>query len=124
MKLATVNCEGSVISDFFGPIPTQLTIHADQPEGTISRNLYGQFDVGAKSEIYSVIYELAERGVGVVIVFSELPEVMGACDRIIVMRQRRFVADVSRQDATAEKILSLALPIAPVTAPAVSPSDL
>ena len=70
-------------------------------------------DVGAKSEIYSIIYALAERGVGVVIVSSELPEVMGVCDRIVVMRQRRFVANVSRQDATAENILSLALPIAP-----------
>ena len=75
-------------------------------------------DVGAKSEIYSIIYALAERGVGVVIVSSELPEVMGVCDRIIVMRQRRFVANVSREDATAENILSLALPVAP-TAPAL-----
>jgi L-arabinose transport system ATP-binding protein len=70
-------------------------------------------DVGAKSEIYTIIYDLAKQGVGVVVVSSELPEVMGICDRIIVMRQRRFVADLSRAEATAEKILSLALPVAP-----------
>ena len=70
-------------------------------------------DVGAKSEIYSILYELAGKGVAVVVVSSELPEVMGICDRIIVMRQRRFVAELPREEATAEKILSLALPVAP-----------
>ena len=70
-------------------------------------------DVGAKSEIYSIIYDLAKQGVGVVVVSSELPEVMGICDRIIIMRQRRVVAEMSRGEATAEKILSLALPVAP-----------
>ncbi|HEY8898972.1 MAG TPA: L-arabinose ABC transporter ATP-binding protein AraG [Chthoniobacterales bacterium] len=68
-------------------------------------------DVGAKSEIYSIIYDLAKRGVGVIVVSSELPEVMGICDRILVMRQGVVVAEVSREDATAEKILSLALPV-------------
>jgi L-arabinose transport system ATP-binding protein len=70
-------------------------------------------DVGAKSEIYTIIYDLAKQGVGVVVVSSELPEVMGICDRIIVMRQRRYVAALSREEATAEKILELALPVAP-----------
>ncbi|MEA3187518.1 MAG: L-arabinose transport system ATP-binding protein [Chthoniobacter sp.] len=68
-------------------------------------------DVGAKSEIYAIIYGLAKEGVAVIIVSSELPEVMGICDRIIVMRQRRFVASVPREEATAEKILELALPV-------------
>jgi L-arabinose transport system ATP-binding protein len=75
-------------------------------------------DIGAKSEIYSIIYDLAKQGVGVIVVSSELPEVMGICDRIIVMRQGRFVAEVARAQATAEKILSLALPVASAPEPA------
>ena len=68
-------------------------------------------DVGAKSEIYSIIYALAERGVGVIVVSSELPEVMGVCDRILVMRQGCCVADLPRAEASAEQLLSLALPV-------------
>ncbi len=67
-------------------------------------------DVGAKSEIYGVIMRLASEGMGVVIASSELPEVMGICDRILVMRQGRIVASVPRAEATEEKLLRLALP--------------
>ena len=67
-------------------------------------------DVGAKSEIYSIIYDLAESGVGVVMVSSELPEVMGVCDRALVMRDGRIVGRVGRADFSQERLLSLALP--------------
>ena len=69
-------------------------------------------DVGAKSEIYSIIYDLATQGIGVVVVSSELPEVLGICDRIHVMRQGRIVGTMLRAEATAEKAMHLALPIA------------
>jgi len=69
-------------------------------------------DVGAKSEIYSVIYKLAEQGAAVVVVSSELPEVLGICDRIIVMRGGRIVSSLMRDQATSERLLSLALPVA------------
>ena len=83
-------------------------------------------DVGAKSEIYAILYRLAERGVAVIVVSSELPEVMGVCDRILVMRQGEIVAGVDRADATQQRLLELALPaeiaadavIAPVPAEA------
>ncbi|MDP9174446.1 MAG: L-arabinose ABC transporter ATP-binding protein AraG [Planctomycetota bacterium] len=68
-------------------------------------------DVGAKSEIYSIIYELARKGVGVLLVSSELPEVLGVCDRVLVMRQGKIVADLARSEASAEKMLHLALPV-------------
>jgi L-arabinose transport system ATP-binding protein len=68
-------------------------------------------DVGAKSEIYSIIYRLADRGAGIVVVSSELPEVLGICDRVLVMRQGQLVADLPRAQATPERILALALPI-------------
>lgn len=67
-------------------------------------------DVGAKSEIYGVISRLAEKGMGIVVVSSELPEVMGISDRILVMRQGRIVASLPREEATEEKLLKLALP--------------
>jgi L-arabinose transport system ATP-binding protein len=67
-------------------------------------------DVGAKSEIYSIIYKLAENGAAVVVVSSELPEVLGICDRIIVMRMGEIAGVVNRADATQEKLLHLALP--------------
>ncbi len=69
-------------------------------------------DVGAKNEIYRLIYELAEKGMGVVVVSSDLPEVLGICDRILVMREGRIVSSVLRENATQESILSLALPVA------------
>lgn len=68
-------------------------------------------DVGAKSEIYGIIRGLAERGIGVIVVSSELPEVLGICDRIDVMRQGRIVASVQRSEGTEESVLKLALPI-------------
>jgi ABC-type sugar transport system ATPase subunit len=68
-------------------------------------------DVGAKSEIYGIIRNLAEQGIGVVVVSSELPEVLGICDRIVVMRQGRIVASLPRSEGTEESILKLALPV-------------
>ncbi|MCC8180204.1 MAG: L-arabinose ABC transporter ATP-binding protein AraG [Planctomycetes bacterium] len=67
-------------------------------------------DVGAKSEIYDIIYRLAGQGMGIVAVSSDLPEVLGISDRILVFSEGEMVADVPRAEATPEKILSLALP--------------
>ncbi len=68
-------------------------------------------DVGARSEIYSIIYRLAEQGVGVVVVSSDLPEVLGVADRIMVMRKGEVVETLDRAAATPEKTLALALPM-------------
>lgn len=67
-------------------------------------------DVGAKNEIYSVLYGLAERGMAIVMVSSELPEVMGVSDRLLVMRQGRIAGELTRDEATEENVLALALP--------------
>jgi L-arabinose transport system ATP-binding protein len=67
-------------------------------------------DIGARSEIYSIIYDLARQGVGVLMVSSDLPEVLGVADRVLVMREGRLVACLSRTEATQEKTLRLALP--------------
>jgi L-arabinose transport system ATP-binding protein len=68
-------------------------------------------DVGAKSEIYAIMQQLARDGVCVVVVSSELPEVLGVSDRIAVMRQGKIAAILDRAEATEEKLLKLALPL-------------
>jgi len=67
-------------------------------------------DVGAKSEIYAIIRGLAEQGVGVLMVSSELPEVIGVCDRVLVMCDGRITGEVNRAEATETTLLQLALP--------------
>jgi L-arabinose transport system ATP-binding protein len=67
-------------------------------------------DVGAKSEIYEILYDLAESGMAIVVVSSELPEVMGITDRIMVMCQGRVALDIQRSDFDEHRILSAALP--------------
>ncbi len=61
-------------------------------------------DVGAKAEIHRLMSELAQQGLAVLMISSELPEVLGMSDRILVMREGRMVAEYSREEATQEKI--------------------
>ncbi len=65
-------------------------------------------DVGAKSEIYKLMNELAAQGVAIIMISSELPEVLGMSDRILVMHEGRITGELSRADATQEKIMHLA----------------
>ncbi|RKX87828.1 MAG: L-arabinose ABC transporter ATP-binding protein AraG [Spirochaetes bacterium] len=68
-------------------------------------------DVGTKNEIYKIMYNLAGEGKGIIFVSSDLPEVMGVADRVVIMREGHFVESVDRKDLSQEKILSHALPI-------------
>jgi rhamnose transport system ATP-binding protein len=67
-------------------------------------------DVGAKSEIYQVIGDLAAEGLGVVVVSSYLPEVLGLADRVLVMRHGLVAGELTAADATEEQVLHLASP--------------
>jgi putative multiple sugar transport system ATP-binding protein len=62
-------------------------------------------DVGAKYEIYGIINELAEAGKGVVMISSEMPELLGTCDRIYVMNEGRIVAELPKGEASQETIM-------------------
>jgi putative multiple sugar transport system ATP-binding protein len=64
-------------------------------------------DVGAKYEIYAIINELSEQGKGVVMISSEMPELLGMCDRIYVMNEGAFVGELAAKDASQERIMSL-----------------
>lgn len=62
-------------------------------------------DVGAKVEIYHLMNSLVEKGIGVIMISSELPEVLGMCDRILVMHNGKIRAELNREEATQEKIM-------------------
>ena len=66
-------------------------------------------DVGAKQEIYQLINRLAAEGVGIVLISSELPEIVGLCDRVLVMRGGRIVGEFEHVEATQERILACAV---------------
>ena len=66
-------------------------------------------DVGAKYEIYCIINSLAKEGKSIIMISSELPEILGMCDRIYVMDQGRFVGELERKEATQEKIMAMIL---------------
>ena len=66
-------------------------------------------DVGSKSEIYQIMDRLTKEGVGIIMISSELPEVLGMSDRIMVMRQGRIVKELARAEASEETIMKYAV---------------
>jgi ABC-type sugar transport system ATPase subunit len=68
-------------------------------------------DVGTKSEIYRLIYKLAESGKAIILVSSELPEVLGISDRVIIMRDGQKVKELDRANVSEKKVLHFALPV-------------
>ena len=66
-------------------------------------------DVGAKYEIYTIINEMVAEGKAVIMVSSELPELLGMCDRIYVMNEGNMVTEFSSKEATQEKIMAAIL---------------
>jgi ribose transport system ATP-binding protein len=66
-------------------------------------------DVGAKYEIYTIINELSKKGIGVILISSEMIEIIGMCDRTIVMHEGRMCGELNRNDLSEEKIMKLAI---------------
>lgn len=66
-------------------------------------------DIGAKSEFYNMICKFAKQGLGVILISSELPEVMGLSDRVIVMRSRKISGEIAATEATEDKLLRMAM---------------
>lgn len=75
-------------------------------------------DIGVKAEFYEMIGELAESGRAILLISSELPELLSLCDRVLVMSEGRLTADLARGDATQESIMSAAVPRATTRAAA------
>jgi L-arabinose transport system ATP-binding protein len=99
MFLSGGNQQKSIVARWIARKPKVLIL--DEPTKGI--------DVGAKAEIYKLICALARQGIGIIVVSSELPEIIGLCDRILVMKDGRLCGELERGDATEEKVLSFAL---------------
>jgi ribose transport system ATP-binding protein len=65
-------------------------------------------DVGAKTEIYQIMNGLVEQGIGIILISSELPELLALCDRIVVLCEGRLTGEFSREKATQEKVMAAA----------------
>mgnify|MGYP000010132080 CR=1 FL=1 len=93
-KLSGGNQQKVVVGKWLASAPRVLIM--DEPTRGI--------DVGAKAEIHRLMSELAQRGMAILMISSELPEIIGMSDRVLVMRQGRIVAEYPRAEATQENI--------------------
>jgi len=98
-KLSGGNQQKVVLSRWLAVNPRLLIL--DEPTRGI--------DVGAKAEIYSLLDELANQGIAIMLISSELPEILGLADRIYVMQNGRITGELARQDASEEAVLGLAM---------------
>ncbi len=73
-------------------------------------------DVGAKAEIYALLHELAGRGLAILLASSEMEEVMGVCDRVLVMHEGRIAGELPRAEFSERRILELAVGAGPMAA--------
>ena len=99
VELSGGNQQKCIVARWIGTDPRVLIL--DEPTKGI--------DVGAKAEFYQMICQFAKQGLGVILISSELPEVIGLSDRIIVMKSREIVGEVSREEATESRLLSLGM---------------
>ncbi|MFC0525141.1 sugar ABC transporter ATP-binding protein [Pontibacillus salicampi] len=97
-NLSGGNQQKVVIAKWIGIGPKVLIL--DEPTRGV--------DVGAKREIYQLMNELTDRGVGIIMVTSELPEVLGMSDRMVVIHEGTLAGEVTAEEASQEKIMTLA----------------
>ncbi len=64
-------------------------------------------DVGAKVEVHNLLFQMAAAGIAIIVISSELPEVLALADRIVTMREGRVTGEVMRTGATQEKLMTL-----------------
>ena len=99
MELSGGNQQKVVVAKWLSNEPQILIV--DEPTRGI--------DVGAKKEIHNLISNLAKSGVAIIMISSEMPEILGMCDRIYVMHEGRRKSELSRGEATQEKIMEVIL---------------
>jgi ABC-type sugar transport system ATPase subunit len=93
---------------------------ATEPDVLILDEPTRGIDVGAKAEVHRIVSELADNGAGILLISSEMPEILHLSDRILVMHEGNVTAELSREEATQELIMHAAVAGAPVTASANS----
>lgn len=99
VELSGGNQQKAIVARWISTKPKVLIL--DEPTKGI--------DIGAKSEFYNMICSFAKQGLGVILISSELPEVIGLSDRIIVMKGRQISGEVMREEASETQLLSLAM---------------
>jgi rhamnose transport system ATP-binding protein len=102
LSIATFNSNRQILSQLSGGNQQKVVVGkwlASKPKLLIVDEPTRGVDVGAKAEIHRLMSELAQQGLGILMISSELPEVLGMSDRILVMRQGRLVAEFSRAEA-------------------------
>ncbi|GIQ66608.1 hypothetical protein PACILC2_51760 [Paenibacillus cisolokensis] len=104
-QLSGGNQQKVVIGKWLASSPKVLII--DEPTNGI--------DIGAKTEIHKLLRQLAESGMAIIMISSELPEILSACDRILVMRRGRMVGEFVNDGVTQVDIMNKALLGAPVS---------
>ncbi|MEQ9181459.1 MAG: ATP-binding cassette domain-containing protein, partial [Nitratireductor sp.] len=92
------NQQKAVIAKWLAAKPSVLIL--DEPTRGV--------DVGAKAEIHNIIGQLVAEGMAVLMISSELPEVLGVCDRVVVMRDGHASAPLDRKALSEERIMALA----------------
>lgn len=97
-NLSGGNQQKVLLASWFGIDPQVLIV--DEPTRGV--------DIGAKSEIYTLLRELAATGVAILVISSDLPEVLGISDRIIVIREGQVAGEISASEATEENVIALA----------------
>ena len=93
-KLSGGNQQKVVVGKWLASRPKMLIV--DEPTRGV--------DVGAKAEIHRLLSELAQQGLGILMISSELPEIIGMSDRILVMRNSQLVAEFGRDEATQQNV--------------------
>jgi len=97
-NLSGGNQQKVLLATWFGIKPKVLIV--DEPTRGV--------DVGAKSEIYVLLRELAKKGVGIIMISSDLPEILGVSDRIIVMKEGKVAGELSKEEANEEIVIAIA----------------
>jgi rhamnose transport system ATP-binding protein len=105
-KLSGGNQQKVVLSKWLNTAPRLLIL--DEPTRGI--------DVGAKAEVHEIINRLAQEGMGIILISSDLPEVLAMSDRILVMREGKQMGIFSQEEANPESIMTAAMGQAGVTA--------
>lgn len=98
MNLSGGNQQKVVLAKWLASNPKVLIL--DEPTRGI--------DVGAKAEVYEIMNNLVQQGIGIIMISSEMPEILAISDRILVMYEGRIMGELSRADATQERIMTLA----------------
>ncbi len=98
-KLSGGNQQKVMLAKWLNTAPKLLIL--DEPTRGI--------DVGAKAEVHHIINELAQQGIGIILISSDLPEVLGMSDRVLVMREGRQMGIFERAEATQERVMAAAV---------------